>query len=98
METRRRKVAGSIPRYKVALVTWVAIYPALTITLAVLGPPLAPLPPLRPNARGHRSPRSSHGVRAGARGAAGLRRLAQTADSGTVRLESSSAPLALATP
>jgi antibiotic biosynthesis monooxygenase (ABM) superfamily enzyme len=44
METRRRKVAGSIPRYKVALVTWVAIYPALTITLAVLGPPLAPLP------------------------------------------------------
>jgi antibiotic biosynthesis monooxygenase (ABM) superfamily enzyme len=44
METQRRKQAGSIPRYKLALVTWVAIYPALTITLAVLGPPLAPLP------------------------------------------------------
>ena len=44
METQRRKQAGSIPRYKVALVTWVAIYPALTITLGALGPALAPLP------------------------------------------------------
>ena len=44
METQRHKQAGSIPRYKVALVTWVAIYPALTITLGALGPALAPLP------------------------------------------------------
>jgi uncharacterized protein len=36
--------APTAPRYKVAVVTWVAIYPALTITLALLGPSLAPLP------------------------------------------------------
>jgi antibiotic biosynthesis monooxygenase (ABM) superfamily enzyme len=33
-----------VPRYKVATVTWLAIYPALTATLALLGPVLAPLP------------------------------------------------------
>jgi antibiotic biosynthesis monooxygenase (ABM) superfamily enzyme len=32
------------PRYKVAAITWLAIYPALTTTLALLGPVLAPLP------------------------------------------------------
>lgn len=32
------------PRYKVAALTWLAIYPALTITLALLGPVVAPLP------------------------------------------------------
>ena len=32
------------PRNKVAVITWLAIYPALTITLALLGPALTPLP------------------------------------------------------
>lgn len=34
----------TVPRYKVAAVTWLAIYPALTATLALLGPELAPWP------------------------------------------------------
>jgi uncharacterized protein len=33
-----------VPRYKIAVITWLAIYPALTITLALLSPVLAPLP------------------------------------------------------
>ena len=33
-----------MPRYKVAAITWLAIYPALTGTLALLSPVLAPLP------------------------------------------------------
>jgi antibiotic biosynthesis monooxygenase (ABM) superfamily enzyme len=41
-------VAGSpvtsVPRYKTAAIIWLAIYPALTVTLAFLGPVLAPLP------------------------------------------------------
>lgn len=32
------------PRYKLAVLTWLAIYPALTLTLALLGPALAPMP------------------------------------------------------
>jgi uncharacterized protein len=37
-----------VPRFKVAVVTWVAIYPALTVTLALFSPVIAPLPlPLR---------------------------------------------------
>jgi antibiotic biosynthesis monooxygenase (ABM) superfamily enzyme len=40
-EARQGRTA---PRYKVAFITWLAIYPALTITLALLGPALAPLP------------------------------------------------------
>jgi uncharacterized protein len=32
------------PRYKSAVVIWLAIYPALTVTLFLLGPVLTPLP------------------------------------------------------
>jgi uncharacterized protein len=32
------------PRYKVAVIIWLAIYPALTVTLVLLGPILEPLP------------------------------------------------------
>jgi antibiotic biosynthesis monooxygenase (ABM) superfamily enzyme len=35
---------GSVPRYKTAVIIWLAIYPALTLTLALLSPVLAPLP------------------------------------------------------
>jgi antibiotic biosynthesis monooxygenase (ABM) superfamily enzyme len=35
---------GSVPRYKAAVITWLALYPALTVLLALLGPVLAPLP------------------------------------------------------
>ena len=35
---------GSVPHYKAAAITWLALYPALTVLLAVLGPVLAPLP------------------------------------------------------
>jgi uncharacterized protein len=35
---------GSVPRYKIAVITWLAIYPALTVTIALLSPVLAPLP------------------------------------------------------
>jgi antibiotic biosynthesis monooxygenase (ABM) superfamily enzyme len=35
---------GPVPRYKIAVITWLAIYPALTVTLALLSPVLAPLP------------------------------------------------------
>jgi antibiotic biosynthesis monooxygenase (ABM) superfamily enzyme len=34
----------SVPRYKTAVIIWLAIYPALTLTLALLGGVLAPLP------------------------------------------------------
>lgn len=39
-----RGIRETPPRYKVAVITWLAIYPALTITLALLGPALMPLP------------------------------------------------------
>ena len=32
------------PRYKSAVVIWLAIYPALTVTLFLVGPVLTPLP------------------------------------------------------
>ena len=36
------------PRWKQAVITWVAVYPALTVTLAVLGPMMESWPlPLR---------------------------------------------------
>jgi antibiotic biosynthesis monooxygenase (ABM) superfamily enzyme len=35
---------GPVPRYKMAVIIWLAIYPALTITLVLLSPLLAPLP------------------------------------------------------
>jgi antibiotic biosynthesis monooxygenase (ABM) superfamily enzyme len=36
------------PRYKQAVITWLAVYPALTVTLAVLGPMMETWPlPLR---------------------------------------------------
>ena len=36
------------PRYKVALVTWLGVYPTLTLILAVLGPTMEPWPlPIR---------------------------------------------------
>jgi uncharacterized protein len=36
------------PRYKQALITWVGVYPTLTLTLAVLGPTIQSWPlPLR---------------------------------------------------
>ncbi|HJT64575.1 MAG TPA: hypothetical protein VJ839_07395, partial [Candidatus Limnocylindria bacterium] len=36
------------PRYKQAVITWLAVYPALTLTLAVLGPFMETWPlPLR---------------------------------------------------
>jgi antibiotic biosynthesis monooxygenase (ABM) superfamily enzyme len=35
---------GPVPRYKMAVIIWLAIYPALTITLALLAPVLNPLP------------------------------------------------------
>jgi antibiotic biosynthesis monooxygenase (ABM) superfamily enzyme len=44
MDASRRTAVRPIPRYKLAVVTWAAIHPALTITLALLGPALAPLP------------------------------------------------------
>jgi uncharacterized protein len=43
-ERSEHDVRRSPPRYKIAVLTWVAIYPALTLTLALLGPALAPLP------------------------------------------------------
>lgn len=33
-----RPVTGQPPRYKQAIITWLGVYPALTLTLAVLGP------------------------------------------------------------
>jgi uncharacterized protein len=36
--------SATIPRYKLALIIWLAIYPALTATLAVLGPVITPWP------------------------------------------------------
>jgi hypothetical protein len=36
------------PRYKQAIITWLGVYPALTVTLAVLGPAMESWPlPLR---------------------------------------------------
>ena len=36
------------PRYKQALITWIGVYPTLTVTLAVLGPTMQSWPlPLR---------------------------------------------------
>ncbi|NJO01576.1 MAG: hypothetical protein HC880_07705 [Bacteroidia bacterium] len=36
------------PRYKIALITWIAIYPPLTLILLIFGPYLEPFPlPLR---------------------------------------------------
>lgn len=32
------------PRYKQAVITWLGVYPALTLTLAVLGPTIEPWP------------------------------------------------------
>jgi antibiotic biosynthesis monooxygenase (ABM) superfamily enzyme len=43
-EQRGSSSPGSVPRYKTAVVIWLAIYPALTLTLALLGGVLAPLP------------------------------------------------------
>jgi hypothetical protein len=40
--------AGQPPRYKQAILTWLGVYPALTVTLAVLGPTMEGWPlPLR---------------------------------------------------
>jgi antibiotic biosynthesis monooxygenase (ABM) superfamily enzyme len=36
--------SATIPRYKLAVIIWLAIYPALTATLAVLGPVITPWP------------------------------------------------------
>jgi uncharacterized protein len=33
-----------VPRYKLAVIIWLAIYPALTLTLVVLGPLIAEWP------------------------------------------------------
>ena len=43
-DERERLRPPAAPRYKVAAITWLAIYPALTVTLALLGPVLTPLP------------------------------------------------------
>ena len=41
-------VAARPPRYKQALLTWIGVYPALTLTLYLLGPVIEGLPlPLR---------------------------------------------------
>jgi antibiotic biosynthesis monooxygenase (ABM) superfamily enzyme len=37
-------VASAPPRYKVAVLTWLGIYPVITVLLALLGPTLAPFP------------------------------------------------------
>ena len=46
--TRMRTPATPPPRYKLALVTWIGVYPVITLLLAVLGPATATWPvPLR---------------------------------------------------
>jgi len=42
------QVIAQPPRYKQAIITWLGVYPALTVTLAVLGPAMESWPlPLR---------------------------------------------------
>ena len=50
-ESRAVAPAGP-PRYKLALLTWVAAYPIITVILGLLGPELATRPP---HARGQRA-------------------------------------------
>ena len=40
----RRRTAGAAPRYKLALLTWVAAYSLITAFLALLGPTIAGWP------------------------------------------------------
>ena len=40
----RRRVPGAAPRYKLALLTWVAAYALITAFLALLGPTIADWP------------------------------------------------------
>jgi antibiotic biosynthesis monooxygenase (ABM) superfamily enzyme len=42
--TASRRAAGAAPRYKLALLTWVAAYALITTFLALLGPTIADWP------------------------------------------------------
>ena len=47
-DTHPRGPAAPPPRYKLAIVTWIGVYPIITVLLAVLGPAAATWPlPLR---------------------------------------------------
>ena len=47
-DARMRAPAPPPPRYKLALVTWIGVYPIITLLLALLGPTTAAWPlPLR---------------------------------------------------
>jgi antibiotic biosynthesis monooxygenase (ABM) superfamily enzyme len=48
MTDSRIRAPAAPPRYKLALVTWIGVYPVITVLLAVLGPVTATWPlPLR---------------------------------------------------
>jgi uncharacterized protein len=47
-DAQNRAPAQAPPRYKLALVTWIGVYPVITLLLAAMGPAMATWPlPLR---------------------------------------------------